>query len=320
MDYGIVDHLWSLGAAAAGGSCLWAVYRHIQSRWPLSYYSMTDNESYIKSAAPSRYLLFRFGPIVVISAFGVRQLASFDRPLWTFCIALWIIHTASTTGRALMDLYRSHTKKTRRGPLLILHYVSIMTSLFCTSIPIPLSDSLSVAIPDLEQVVASLWTALFVIIVGILFVHVSRKNIYTLDEIVERQHSKIGRETLVYAESKALEAGLDWDLVRAVMLAESLQRPLWFRKLERLKGQIWRKGTYGIMQVESARPISDRESIDRAVEVHRYTFAIDQDQEEDLSFWELKDRIEAYNPSSPFFDMVREIYHHYSSSRRSPDR
>jgi hypothetical protein len=54
--------------------------------------------------------------------------------------------------------------------------------------------------------------------------------------------------------------------VKAIMVVENLQRPLWFRRLESFKGRVFPSGTYGIMQVESARPVSDEESIKIAVE------------------------------------------------------
>ena len=57
----------------------------------------------------------------------------------------------------------------------------------------------------------------------------------------------------------------DPDLIHALMLVENLARPAWFRRIERLKGRVFKQGTYGIMQVESAAPISDHDSVDLAL-------------------------------------------------------
>ena len=52
------------------------------------------------------------------------------------------------------------------------------------------------------------------------------------------------------AGALAAENGTDASLVRGIMIAENLQRPRWFRRLERIKGR---------------GPISDEESVRRAV-------------------------------------------------------
>lgn len=67
------------------------------------------------------------------------------------------------------------------------------------------------------------------------------------------------------ARESAVQYNADPHLVSAVMLVENLERPRWFRVLERLKGRIFPEGTYGVMQVASERPLQDLESIRRAV-------------------------------------------------------
>jgi hypothetical protein len=51
-------------------------------------------------------------------------------------------------------------------------------------------------------------------------------------------------------------------LLHAIMIVENVQRPPWFRALERLKGHVFPRGTYGILQAEADRPLTDQESID----------------------------------------------------------
>lgn len=50
------------------------------------------------------------------------------------------------------------------------------------------------------------------------------------------------------------------------MVVEAIQRPVWARRVERLLGRAFRlRLSYGIMQVRSNRPLSDRQSVDAAL-------------------------------------------------------
>src|SRR5215207_5321217 len=64
----------------------------------------------------------------------------------------------------------------------------------------------------------------------------------------------------------AAQHGTDPLLVESIMMVENVQRPRWFRTAERLKGIFAKPGTYGIMQVASPRPLSDKDSIRIAIE------------------------------------------------------
>jgi hypothetical protein len=85
-------------------------------------------------------------------------------------------------------------------------------------------------------------------------------------------------DLISYAKSQAHAAGVDEDLVVAVMVVEAIQRPEWLRRLERLLARLLRRGTYGIMQVGSRRPLSDRESIDAAIQGPLSGVLLDRDQ------------------------------------------
>lgn len=52
-------------------------------------------------------------------------------------------------------------------------------------------------------------------------------------------------------------------LVYAVMIYESFNRPTWMRHLEAILPRSRRRRSYGVMQVQSARPLSDEESVRR---------------------------------------------------------
>ena len=109
-----------------------------------------------------------------------------------------------------------------------------------------------------------------------------------------------------YARESAAREGLDPDLVETVILIEAIQRPRWFRRLEFMKGIIFRKGTYGIMQVQSPRPIRDRTSIDKALQTHRAAFK--PREAEGRSYNSISEQLRSYNRSQQFLDLANRIY------------
>jgi hypothetical protein len=88
------------------------------------------------------------------------------------------------------------------------------------------------------------------------------------------------------------------------MLTENLQRPRWLRTLERLKGRFAPHGTYGIMQVESDRPLSDRESVLVAVRDHFAGTAVAGHED----MWQRLNRLEPclkrYNSNPDFVELA----------------
>ena len=120
------------------------------------------------------------------------------------------------------------------------------------------------------------------------------------------QRQRVGPELIWYARQLARERNLDPDLVETTILTESIQRPRWFRRLERLKGIVFRKGTYGIMQVWSSRPIGDRRSIDRALVVHAVAFELSADGSTESAL--VRERLRSYNGSRVFLDLAEEVH------------
>ena len=151
----------------------------------------------------------------------------------------------------------------------------------------------------------SLWTALVAGVLGAYLVSVSHSPLVSEEEILQRTIDTIPRELWTFARSAAGDAGTDPDLVSAVMAVENLQRPSWFRSLERWKGRIWPRGTYGIMQVASSRPLSDHESIVKALAERFAGVTVAHDGFEDaVDSGKIRAFALSYNPSSTYADLV----------------
>ena len=88
-------------------------------------------------------------------------------------------------------------------------------------------------------------------------------------------------------------------LAIAICIVENLQRPSWFRILERIKSFFIPQGTYGIMQVSSNGYISDEESIHIAMR----DYLLDTSGKSDMI-----DVIKRYNADDRYMEMVLEFY------------
>jgi hypothetical protein len=86
-------------------------------------------------------------------------------------------------------------------------------------------------------------------------------------------------------------------LVEAVCVAENIQRPSWFRKIEYLLPS----GSYGIMQVKSKKKLNDMESIKIGIKKYFNQTNVDMDRSK------FEDLVLNYNNSQEYVELVHRI-------------
>lgn len=295
----------AVGLVAALGLNL--IYRRIQSEWPENYFSLTDYWSYVKALVPSRYIVFRFGPVILIGLFGVRQLDALGWPVWPFATVTFAAHVGVTSLRAVWRIARFKRTGERSAPLIVLHLATAAAVAACLAGSALLSSELSFLIPDLESIRNEIWAALFGSMLAFAFIRSTRAPQRTLSEVIATTRRRIGPELLNYAWHRAYERELDARVVETVLLVEAIQRPKWFRRLELLKGLLFRRGSYGIMQAQSQRPIGDRASIDLALDAHRAVFDTAPSSEPG-HYTQVSDQLRSYNASPAFLELADDIY------------
>ena len=136
----------------------------------------------------------------------------------------------------------------------------MMVAIFATMF----RNQFSELIPKSTELVLAAWTGVFAVTVGVWAAGVVSHEGKELRDLVKRARFET-RHLNARLSNSCATWNADPGLVEAVMLVECLQRPAWVRRLERAKGRIFKRGTYGVMQVDSPIPISDSESIDLAV-------------------------------------------------------
>lgn len=162
-------------------------------------------------------------------------------------------------------------------------------------------------VPRIEDVATTLWIGLIAAIIGAYLVNWSPRVQTDVETLT--WYSLVTLPTGIWdiAKSAAKKHETEPALVEAILLTENLQRPEWVRRLERMKGRLFHSGTYRIMQVTSDRPLSDRESVEKAVaenlrglRVERNEFGPDQE-----SLYRI---LRAYNPDERFVTLAADFY------------
>ena len=310
----VVDLLYSFITALLLSIILHYCYRRIRSDWPASYQSLFEDSAYRKALRPVRYMVFRSSPIILASVFGAVQLERYGKPVWLFGILLWAFHTLDTNGRALWELRYEYDDNMTKGPrqalyglMIVATFILIQGFVLLASYTTRNTRIMQAVVPDVSEIVVDLWAGLVGAVLILVYLGVSETD-RTDDAVIDRIRRRVESYYMSYVRSRVDNPRFDFELFEAVMIAESLQRPRWFRILERLKGIVWKPGTYGVMQVRSDRPLSDFESIDKALYDLGHLFIDVPDYNDDSWYSDVVTRLRTYNGSAAFVETVMDVY------------
>lgn len=290
---------------------IYAFYRFFESKWPEHYFSPDDKTSIFVSLSLTRYLVFRFFPVVVITAliFSIsKNFHTHERIILGFISGLF--HGIITNGVSIVKILI----KDSSVKLYINKFLQIGSNLLTLVIvtiagasggyisSFEVTQKLS---PTFQGIVDNLWSSFIAIALFFILrkVYSMTQNLQPVD-IYERSYKKISADLLDYIKRIAEDNNADEKLVLAICITENLQRPKWFRLLEKVSWLIFRKkGTYGIMQVTSSEYLTDEESI--TISVKEYlsnTKNINQD------YLSIEAAVSNYNKDPNYVATVMEAY------------
>lgn len=295
----------SLLAIVLGVGVLYMFYRAVEVEWPESYMTLDSGIDYALTSHPFRYIAFRFLPIYLVTVFAAVSLDRGHVVAWPAVVAICLSHALLHNGRALIGL-RNSQQPSRRGPLLVLHAIVAFGVLVAGALALSSRSELVDVIPKPGVLSTALWTAALAGVIGAFVIALSRADT-SRSRALGQSRRHISRKLWHAAERLADEADADPLLLKAVMVVENANRPPWFRKLERLKGLAFKRGTYGIMQVDSAEPVSDLDSIRIAADTRFRGVVIPLD-EYGYKRDAVRDFALRYNPDPNFADAVAELY------------
>lgn len=226
-----------------------------------------------------------------------------------------LLHIASTTGPAAYRLIRTSRPFGRRRGLIV-HVAVSLGIVVAAAAGIGISSQrwfVTIA-PSPDELRVDLWTAFFAATIAALFIKGISAGDTSASDVIARSRRGVPADLISYARTLAVETQADPALVEAILLVENVQRPRWLRRLERLVGRVLPIETYGVMQVRSDRPISDRESVEIAVRERLAGKAVEPHRRYSDRLTRL---IRSYNGNPKFVTLVEEIYAELRAGHRA---
>lgn len=293
--------------ALLGVLLLKAAYSLIDTKWPEAYTSVEDQANVHLRTNPLRtYLLFRGGPVFMVTTFIVVSIERTHGLIW---IGFWIMtlcYLGSTTGRAIRDMLKPprHPSWTM---LCVFHILSIFMVVSFGVLAVYLRSLFAPIIPEGQELLIAIWAGAFATMLSSATRSMLAPHRVEGFEVVRSIKRDIGDKAWRYLVNSTPNKGEFLSFAMAVVLAESQQRPHWFRKLERIGGKFRGAGTYGVAQVAADEPLTDEESIDsmlRRLDTPEVHFAL---KEGDYSA-EIYDVCRSWNEDDSHVSRILDFY------------
>jgi hypothetical protein len=279
--------------AVAANVVLRAFFHAFKVTWPKRYFGGNRVLDLYVASAAWRFALFRLGPVfaalAIVGTASVR-LGS-DRQL---AIALTgVSYAVVSLWREALDAIKRPINR-REGTFVLVLGTGILVS---TLGALALGSSVDRFVPTFREVGIAAWIAVFVFIFGQgMQSLVSRPN---LSELVKRAQNEIDPVLL-----NRLDEVDPWGIFRSVAIAEHLNRPPWFRAIERRVRP--HRGTHGLMQMRSTHPLTDLESVEKFIEMYRHHVPGEDD------YWSSnRERafVSTVNADPAFVELVLDVAH-----------
>ncbi|MGC4768892.1 hypothetical protein ACLQ25_07900 [Micromonospora sp. DT44] len=299
----------TLLGVGAGVLLLHVFYLAVRTEWPVKYATLAVSDyGVVVNRGFARYLVFALGPTYLVTLLVSTTVGRFGGHSVFCALSVGLIHAARTLGVLIFNSLRMRSSRLRI-PTVVFSALSSLGLLVVSFLGGLGPGRAVIVVPPLDEFFKAFWTAAFVAVVAVMALRDNGRQ-RDIEEIVERSRREVGDKLLRCGRQTAAEFDADPMLVEAVLLAENLERPRWFRGLERLKGRVFPSGTYGVMQVWAGKPISDKESIRVAVRQHLGGINgsmicsgdgyVDNDR--------LSDALRSYNPNRSFIDLASDIF------------
>lgn len=247
-------------------------YTAFRTSWPELYFSLNDKAALFISLSFKRYFAFRLAPILLITSFvlGVLMKESPPDTAPTVGLLAGLAHALITNGRALFDLSTGSRQIRTYFNLpfqYLLHIITIVSLVLTGYLGGILSQTyiISILTPTVSGLVDNIWSALLAVIITIYLREIYAAEGVEVEKVFDRSREKVDPKIFLTIDSLAPKYNANPTLAKAICIIENIQRPKWFRRLEGIKAFLRFEGTYGIMQVQSKKPLSDLQSVEVAL-------------------------------------------------------
>ena len=290
-------------------------YYYFKSEWPELYFGKNDIQYHVVQGSIGRIVTFRIIPIFVISIItgGIFTKVTGNIEITKQALLVGGLFFAFFKhGKALIQIFYNNgivimiNKTTQILSHIFFFFLSILFVYIASNfINYPIIQEL---LPNKASIIENFWGSTSTIILGFFLYKLytfAINSSLNMNQFFRKRRDKLGSKELEYTKvinEYSHKYNASPSLVYATLLVEDLQRP----KLLRLIENIFRskKGTYGIMQVSSKKPIQDIDSIKIAIEKYfketNYIDSIDYTNTS-TSFYNI---IKDYNPNPNYCQLV----------------
>lgn len=247
-------------------------YKVFELTWPELYFSVNDKTALFVSVSWQRYLAFRFAPFFLATTFaaGVFMRSHSVSENISATLLSAAVYSFLTDGKAIYQIItKSSEIRTYFNSRfqVILHIITVLLFLFVGFVSglVAKTYVVETITPTMQGLVDNLWSSLLVVLLAFYLKQIYSQEGLSEDILFRRSLDNISPSVLHAIDTYSRKKNANLVLVKAVCIAENLQRPKWVRKIEALMGIFKAEGTYGIMQVKSKKNVSDIKSVEIAV-------------------------------------------------------
>lgn len=282
-------------------------YALFKINWPEYYFSINDKNSLFVRHSFARFMLFRMlPPFFIILFFLTIFLREYSLGSVMFVsICAVTIYGLTSDGKALFRLFKmsKDVKIFFNKPAQIFFHIFVLGLLVVIGVVCAFFSKTQVALaifPSYRSIVDNLWSAMIGFFLATLIKEKLSGNCISEDHVIKKSKNEISPEIFSLIDELSAKSDANPNLVKAIAVAENLQRPKWFRNIERIISGFGVHGTYGLMQVRSDGYLNDEESIRVAVDTY---FSNTKDMSEE----QIRETILRYNRSSAYQDIVLKV-------------
>lgn len=220
------------------------LFRYVQINWPESYFGPAESLARFVSRGAGRYALFRFGPpfllFALVSAYAPDSLSA--------TVGLYV---AVSTGLSICGALRGAESSPRLTRPRIAALMVIALGLAAVGVLAALvGPHIAPHLPGVEDVIVELVAAVIAAALTAGFIFGTRNG------DGHGAHAEISDDLSYAFRMAALDVGADDRLAAAIALAEEVQRPYWFRRVERKLWRLNKNGSFGLYQVSGMGPLT----------------------------------------------------------------
>lgn len=306
MYLGSFDWLVTSIGTVVGVGLLALFYATVRTEWPLNYASLGDDPGVVVNRTFGKYCTFAIVPMYVVALLASTTVGRAGGHAMVCALTIGAIHILRTQGKLIWMSFKQRRSE-RSNPTIILAAITTVGLLATSWLGGLGPGPAQFVVPPIEEFFNAFWTTAVIVVIAA-FISRSTAIRRTVYDALEQSRREVGGGLLRYARETATRYDSDPLLVEAILLTENLQRPGWFRRLEKIKGKVFPAGTYGPMQVWSPHPLTDEESITRAVQEHLTGLRVKKTRYQKPNKRSLHKILRRYNPNPNFISLASDIY------------